>query len=65
MSPPRSILAIPAPGQRGADAEPRSWANALTTVPLFAGLSRRQVAKIAKAGRIVRFHDDTAIVRAG
>jgi CRP/FNR family transcriptional regulator, cyclic AMP receptor protein len=65
MSPPRSILAIPAPGQRGADAEPRSWANALPSVPLFAGLSRRQVAKIAKAGRIVRFHDDTAIVRAG
>lgn len=65
MSAPHSILAIPAPGQRGATAGPASWAAALATVPLFAGLSRRQVAKIAKAGRIVRFHDDTAVVRAG
>jgi CRP-like cAMP-binding protein len=37
----------------------------LQTVPLFAGLSRRHVGKIAKAGRIVRFHHGTEIVRAG
>lgn len=65
MSSHRSILAIPAPGERGAAADPASWANALSTVPLFAGLSRRHVGKIAKVGRIVRFHGDTAIVRAG
>jgi CRP/FNR family transcriptional regulator, cyclic AMP receptor protein len=60
-----SILAIPAPGQRGAADDPGSWANVLQTVPLFAGLSRRHVGKIARAGRIVRFHHGTEIVRAG
>ena len=60
-----SILAIPAPAQRGVADDPGSWANVLQTVPLFAGLSRRHVGKIAKAGRIVQFHDDTAIVHAG
>jgi CRP/FNR family transcriptional regulator, cyclic AMP receptor protein len=65
MSSHRSILAIPAPGERPAAADPASWANVLSTVPLFAGLSRRHLGKIAKAGRIVRFHGDTAIVRAG
>jgi CRP-like cAMP-binding protein len=60
-----SILAIPAPGRGSAADDPRSWTNVLQTVPLFAGLSRRHVGKIARAGRIVRFHDGTAIVRAG
>lgn len=49
----------------GAVAEARGWANVLSAVPLFAGLSRRHVGKIAGAGRIVRFHDGTAIVRTG
>jgi CRP-like cAMP-binding protein len=61
----RSILAIPAPGARGVADDPGAWANVLQTVPLFAGLSRRHVGKIAKAGRIVRFHHGTEIVRAG
>ena len=65
MSAPHSILAIPGPGRRGAADGPQAWASALAAVPLFAGLSRRHVAKIAKAGRIVSFYDDTAIVRAG
>jgi CRP-like cAMP-binding protein len=60
-----SILAIPAPTQRGVADDPGSWANVLQTVPLFAGLSRRHVGKIAKAGRIVRFHHGAEIVRAG
>ena len=60
-----SIIAIPAPGQRGVADDPGSWTNVLQTVPLFAGLSRRHVGKIAKAGRIVRFHHGTEIVRAG
>jgi CRP/FNR family transcriptional regulator, cyclic AMP receptor protein len=42
-----------------------SWTNVLQTVPLFAGLNRRHVGKIAKAGRIARFHHGTEIVRAG
>jgi len=56
-----AILAIPPPAQR----ERQSWTNVLSTVPLFSGLSRRHIGKIAKAGRVVRFHDDTAIVHAG
>ena len=55
--PSQHAFALPAPRQ--------SWANALSAVPLFAGLSRRHLAKIARAGRVVRFHGDTAIVRAG
>jgi len=50
---------------RGAVAEARGWTNVLTAVPLFAVLSRRHVAKIARAGRSVRFYDGTEIVHAG
>lgn len=46
-------------------ADARGWANVLADVPLFAGLSRRHLNKVAKTGRITRFHDKTAIVRAG
>jgi CRP-like cAMP-binding protein len=37
----------------------------LETVPLFSGLNRRHLKKVAEAGRIARFHNRTAIVRAG
>jgi CRP-like cAMP-binding protein len=59
------MLAVPAPGQRRAADDPGSWTNVLRAVPLFAGLSRRHVGKIARAGRIARFHHGTEIVRAG
>jgi CRP-like cAMP-binding protein len=41
------------------------WANVLAGVPLFAGLSRRHLRQVAGTGRIARFDNGTAIVRAG
>lgn len=46
-------------------ADARGWTNALATVPLFANLSRRHLKKVAATGRLVRFHDGSAIVRVG
>jgi len=43
----------------------RGWANVLAGVPLFADLNRRHLNKVAAIGRIRRFHDRSAIVRAG
>jgi CRP/FNR family transcriptional regulator, cyclic AMP receptor protein len=47
------------------DTDARGWTNVLADVPLFAGLSRRHLGKVAAVGRIRRFHNGTAIVRAG
>ena len=47
------------------NAEARGWANVLAGVPLFAELNRRHLNKVAALGRIRRFHDGTAIMRAG
>jgi CRP/FNR family transcriptional regulator, cyclic AMP receptor protein len=41
------------------------WTNVLAEVPLFSGLNRRHIRKVADTGRIARFHHATAIVRAG
>jgi CRP/FNR family transcriptional regulator, cyclic AMP receptor protein len=64
---PRQTLIPTVPRREDAEAatDPRHWTNVLGTVPLFAGLSRRHLSKVAGAGRISRFHDRTAIVRAG
>ena len=43
----------------------RGWANVLGVIPLFAELNRRHLNKVAAIGRIRRFHDGSAIVRAG
>ena len=43
----------------------RGWANVLASVPLFTELNRRHLSKIASVGRVRRFHDGTAIIRAG
>lgn len=48
-----------------AAADARGWANVLGEVPLFAGLSRRHLKKVAALGRIRRFHDEMPIVRMG
>lgn len=53
------------PAGRDPAADARTWANVLEAVPLFSGLSGRHLKKVAAAGRIARFHDRTAIVRAG
>jgi len=42
-----------------------TWTNVLAEVPLFRDLGRRNLAKVARTGRIARFHDQTPIVRAG
>ena len=43
----------------------RGWTNALGSVPLFATLNQRHLKKVAATGRLSRFYDGTAIVRAG
>ena len=63
---PRPPLPPPTSGRReGSAADPVTWTNVLAEVPLFAGLGRRQLRKVAGTGRIGRFHDAMAIVRAG
>lgn len=42
-----------------------AWAETLGEVPLFAGLSRRHLRRVAGLAREVRFHDGSPIVRAG
>ncbi len=41
------------------------WANVLAEIPLFDGLSRRNLRKVAGTARITRFHPSTQIVRSG
>jgi CRP-like cAMP-binding protein len=41
------------------------WADQLQELPLFAGVSKRQVRKIARLGRIARFPATTPIVTVG
>ncbi len=49
----------------GAEDDASAWVEVLAEVPLFAGLSRRHLRKVAGAARIVRFHAETPIMRAG
>jgi CRP-like cAMP-binding protein len=46
-------------------ASARGWGYVLAGVPLFAGLNHRQLKRVAGAALVRRFHDKTAIVRAG
>jgi len=57
--------ATPTAKQIPIDTDARAWSNVLDEVPLFASLSRRQLNKVAAAGRIRRIPPETAIVRAG
>jgi CRP-like cAMP-binding protein len=52
-----------APSRRNVEA--KGWANVLGGVPLFAGLNRRHLGKVAALGRIRRFYDGTSIIRSG
>src|SRR5947208_16104707 len=47
------------------DSMGRGWADVLAEIPLFAGLSKRQLNKIAKLGKTRRYARFTSIVRAG
>jgi CRP/FNR family transcriptional regulator, cyclic AMP receptor protein len=62
----RPIALQPPPRARGpAASDATLWTSVLADVPLFAGLSRRHLRKVADTGRIARFHSGSAIVRAG
>ena len=65
MTQPRYIPNLSKPDKHVASSDASLWSNVLATVPLFAGLSRRHLNKVASAGRIARFYHQTAIVRAG
>jgi CRP/FNR family transcriptional regulator, cyclic AMP receptor protein len=65
MTQPKYIPTLMKPDKHAAASDARLWSNVLATVPLFAGLSRRHLNKVDSAGRIARFHHQTAIVRAG
>ncbi len=45
--------------------DPRDWLNVLADVPLFAGLSTRQLRKVAGLGRIRRIHEGARVIRTG
>jgi CRP-like cAMP-binding protein len=47
------------------DAMGRGWADVLAEIPLFAGLSKRQLRKIAALAKTRRYARFTPIVRAG
>jgi CRP-like cAMP-binding protein len=56
-----TLLALPSdPSRVGHD-----WLGTLAEVPLFEGLSKRHLRRIAKLARIRRFADGSAMVRAG
>jgi CRP/FNR family transcriptional regulator, cyclic AMP receptor protein len=60
-SAPQGLLYLPSdPGRVGHD-----WLDTLAEVPLFEGLSKRQLRRIAKLARIRRFADGAPMVRAG
>ena len=57
----RTLLSVPSdPNRVGHD-----WLGTLAEVPLFEGLSKRHLRRIAKLARIRRFADGSAMVRAG
>jgi CRP-like cAMP-binding protein len=54
------------PTSSGADpGDPRSWTNVLAEVPIFADLSGRHLRKVAGAGRMMRFHEGSVVIREG
>ena len=57
----RIVLSVPAdPNRVGHD-----WLNTLAEVPLFDGISKRHLRRVAKLARIRRFASGAAMVRAG
>lgn len=66
MAQPQTALAISKARTGAARADPgKRWAGVLEGIPLFAGVPRRQVRKIAALTREARYRTGTAIVRAG
>ena len=61
---PLTGTALEGRGRRSTDVA-ADWTNVLARVPLFAGLNRRQLRKVAATARVARFHDATVIMKAG
>jgi voltage-gated potassium channel len=63
---PQTALAISQARSGASGGDPgKRWAGVLEGIPLFAGVPRRQVRKIAALTRETRYRTGTAIVRAG
>lgn len=66
---PSARFLTPTPGAPAAPvdvpSDPRSWANVLADVPIFAELSDRHVRKVAGTGRIQKFHEGAQIILEG
>ena len=58
----RTLLALPSDPNRVVG---HDWLNTLAEVPLFEGLSKRHLRRIAKLARIRRFANGAAMVRVG
>src|SRR4029079_4119991 len=43
----------------------RPWARALASLPLFAGLTKRQLRRVAELARITEFEKDEVVIQAG
>jgi CRP/FNR family transcriptional regulator, cyclic AMP receptor protein len=59
------VTTVPAGSRQFAGVGARSWSNVLAEVPLFAGLSKRHLNKVAATGTVKHFHPGTVLVRAG
>jgi CRP-like cAMP-binding protein len=57
----RAVLTVP----RDPDRVGHDWLDTLAEVPLFDGLSKRQLRRVAKLARIRRFAPGSVMVRAG
>ena len=60
---PAALAALP--GGAAPDRIGQDWLDTLAEVPLFQGISKRHLRRIAKLARIRRFSSGAAIVRAG
>lgn len=56
--------AVPTPSSSHSETA-HDWLNALEEVPLFEGLSKRHVRRVAKLARVRRFAAGSTLVRAG
>jgi Cyclic nucleotide-binding domain len=61
----RRVRTVPSQRSEASASDARGWTNVLAEVPLFAGLSRRHLNKVAALGKIRRIHDGANILVAG
>jgi CRP/FNR family cyclic AMP-dependent transcriptional regulator len=63
--PARAVAGVALSGPRAPDGRGLDWVPVLGEVPLFRGLAKRHLRRIARLGRVRRFAPGAAIVRAG